>query len=69
MELDKFKENGVKFDYIFGDLTDVPLSAERQSKEWQFLQSVLDKSLELLKPFGRFLTHVTQMKLTIFSNT
>jgi len=59
VELDKFTADGSKFDYIFGDLTDVPLSLEpqKQNKEWQFLQSVLEKSIHLLKPDGQFLTH------------
>ena len=58
--MDKFVEDGTKFDFIFGDLTDVPLSLtpQKQNKEWQFLQSVLGKSLGLLKPNGKFLTHV-----------
>jgi len=59
LEMDKFVEDGTKFDFIFGDLTDVPLSLtpQKQNKEWQFLQSVLGKSLGLLKPNGKFLTH------------
>ena len=60
VEMDKFIQDGTKFDFIFGDLTDVPLSLtpQKQNKEWQFLQSVLEKSLGLLKPNGKFLTHV-----------
>lgn len=60
VEMDKFIEDGTKFDFIFGDLTDVPLSLtpQKQNKEWQFLQSALEKSLGLLKPNGKFLTHV-----------
>lgn len=48
----------MKFDFVFSDLTDIPLSTEPQNKEWQFLLSVMEKSLSLLKPKGHFLTHV-----------
>nr|CAG4634842.1 EOG090X07PL [Alona affinis] len=58
LELDKLKASGAQFDYVFSDLTDIPLSTSvRQEKEWQFLRSVMEKSLELLNKDGRFLTH------------
>lgn len=51
-------ERGDGFDYVFSDLTDIPLSSsETQSAEWQFLSNVLTKSLRLLRRGGRFLTH------------
>nr|CAG4649410.1 EOG090X07PL [Scapholeberis mucronata] len=56
-ELDKLLTQSVKFDYVFSDLTDIPVSTEPQNKEWQFLLSVMEKSLCLLKPDGKFLTH------------
>ena len=58
VELDKFIANGDQFDFIFGDLTEVPLAGEPQDKEWQFFETILDKSLRVLKPNGCFLTHV-----------
>nr|CAG4647977.1 EOG090X07PL [Moina brachiata] len=57
VELDKFKEQNTRFDFVFSDLTDIPLSAVPQNKEWQFLTTVLEKSLGLLKETGTFLTH------------
>ena len=57
MELDRYAETGKKFDYIFGDLTDIPLSSDTQNKEWQFLTNVISKSFKVLRPSGRFLTH------------
>nr|CAG4644863.1 EOG090X07PL [Leptodora kindtii] len=57
VELDSFAERGDKFDFVFADLTDIPLSIEPQNKEWQFLQQVLEKSLSLLEVDGTFLTH------------
>ena len=60
IELDKLLNDpeGPRFDYVFSDLTDIPLSTVREEKEWEFLRSVLDKSLKLLKKDGQFLTHV-----------
>lgn len=56
--MDKLKNQNVQFDFVFSDLTDIPLSATPQNKEWQFLCNVMEKSLALLKPNGQFLTHV-----------
>nr|CAG4646329.1 EOG090X07PL [Macrothrix elegans] len=56
-EIDKFTAEGAKFDFVFSDLTDIPLSSVRQEKEWQFLWNILEKSLGLLKDKGQFLTH------------
>ena len=60
IELDKLLNDpeGPRFDFVFSDLTDIPLSTVREEKEWEFLRSVLDKSLKLLKNDGQFLTHV-----------
>lgn len=57
-ELDKLKSENVQFDFVFSDLTDIPLSIKPQNKEWQFLLDVMEKSLSVLKPNGQFLTHV-----------
>ena len=57
-ELDKLKNENVQFDFVFSDLTDIPLSIKPQNKEWQFLLDVMEKSLSVLKPNGQFLTHV-----------
>ncbi|XP_046638240.1 spermine synthase-like isoform X1 [Daphnia pulicaria] len=56
-ELDKLKSENVQFDFVFSDLTDIPLSIKPQNKEWQFLLDVMEKSLSVLKPNGQFLTH------------
>lgn len=56
-ELDKLKSQSVLFDFVFSDLTDIPLSIKPQNKEWQFLLDVMEKSLSVLKPDGQFLTH------------
>ncbi len=50
---------GKKFDYIFGDLTDTPVSTKpRDSDVWKFLATILELGMSLLKPnTGRYLTH------------
>nr|CAG4643274.1 EOG090X07PL [Ilyocryptus agilis] len=58
VELDKLKENGARFDFVFSDLTDIPLSTVMpQSKEWQFLLDIVEKSFMVLGENGIFLTH------------
>ena len=57
MELDRFVAAGEKFDYIFGDLTDIPLSNDTEKEEWQLLTNAISKSFKVLRPSGRFLTH------------
>nr|CAG4636840.1 EOG090X02H9 [Ceriodaphnia reticulata] len=49
-ELDKLKSENVQFDFVFSDLTDIPLSTTPQNKEWQFL---LDKLATTLRFFDR----------------
>lgn len=57
--LAKFTEQGHKVDYIFGDLTDIPISTSLQGDEWDFVRSILNTSLSLLKPSGKYMTHVS----------
>ena len=56
----------MQFDFVFSDLTDIPLSPVPQNKEWQFLRSVLEKSLSLLNKNGKFLTHVIYFLFLFF---
>ena len=48
-----------KFDYIFGDLTDTPVSTTpRDNSIWEFLKMILEMGVALIKPnTGRYLTH------------
>ncbi|TRY68607.1 hypothetical protein TCAL_04573 [Tigriopus californicus] len=48
-----------KFDFIFGDLTDTPVSTTpRDESVWAFLKMILDMGVNLLKPnTGKYLTH------------
>jgi len=50
---------GKKFDYIFGDLTDTPISNKKPHEDqWIFLGTVLELGMSILKPLtGKYLTH------------
>lgn len=57
--LDQFIKEGRKFDYIFGDLTDIPISDTPTTELWNFIKKILDVSFKVLKPDGKFMTHVS----------
>ncbi|KAF5284245.1 hypothetical protein FQR65_LT00245 [Abscondita terminalis] len=56
--LNAFHQEGRKFDYIFGDLTDVPITDKCET--WNFVKSYLELSFKILKPTGKFMTHVSR---------
>lgn len=64
--IDQYIHQNRKFDYIFGDLTDVPFSEERTGSNWNFITAILQKSLKIMKPTGKFLTQVRKSFLTVF---
>lgn len=53
----KFIEDGRKFDYVFGDLTDIPISGAPIGECWDFIRTILEHSFKILKPDGKYLTH------------
>lgn len=55
--LNKFIKEGRKFDYVFGDLTDIPISDTPTGEIWDFIRVILESSFKVLKPKGRFMTH------------
>lgn len=55
--LNNYIKDGRKFDYVFGDLTDVPISPTPQGEIWDFIRLILDDSLKVLKPGGKYMTH------------
>lgn len=55
--LDKFVKDGRQFDYVFGDLTDIPISDTPTGEIWNFIRAILDRSFKILKPTGKYLTH------------
>jgi spermine synthase len=55
--LKKYIKDGKKFDYVFGDLTDIPISESPTGEIWDFIRLILESSFKILKPSGKFLTH------------
>ncbi|XP_059619184.1 spermine synthase isoform X1 [Phlebotomus argentipes] len=55
--LQKYIKEGRKFDYVFGDLTDVPISPTPTGELWDFIRTFLEASFKVLKPSGKFMTH------------
>lgn len=55
--LDKYVKEGKKFDYVFGDLTDIPISDTPTGEIWNFFRAILEQSFKILKPNGKYLTH------------
>ncbi|KAG5678229.1 hypothetical protein PVAND_007921 [Polypedilum vanderplanki] len=55
--IDKYIKDGKKFDYVFGDLTDIPISDTPTGEIWDFIRTILEKSFAVLKPDGKFMTH------------
>lgn len=56
--LQKYIKEGRKFDYVFGDLTDVPISPTPTGELWDFIRTFLEASFKVLRPNGKFMTHV-----------
>lgn len=56
--LDKYFKEGRQFDYVFGDLTDIPISETPTGETWDFIRLILEKSFKILKPDGIYLQHV-----------
>lgn len=58
VSLDQYIKDDRKFDYVFGDLTDIPISDTPTGEIWDFIRSILEKSFKILKPDGVYLQHV-----------
>ena len=62
----QYIEQNKSFDYVFNDLTDIPISTkdskdlfvENSSELWTFVKEILELSLKLLRPDGKYLNHV-----------
>lgn len=64
--LEEYVKQNKKFDYIFNDLTDLPvlsesndLSALENVSIWNFIKKVLNLSLPSLAPGGKYINHVS----------
>ncbi|XP_058826573.1 spermine synthase isoform X1 [Topomyia yanbarensis] len=55
--LNKYIKEGRKFDYVFGDLTDIPISDTPTGEIWEFILTILESSFKVLKSDGKFMTH------------
>lgn len=55
--MEKFVKENKKFDYVIGDLTDIPITPTPQGEFWDFIRKILDLAFRILAPTGRFLTH------------
>ncbi|CAF4904522.1 unnamed protein product [Pieris macdunnoughi] len=53
----KFIMENKKVDYIFGDLTDIPISDAPCGELWEFMINILNSAFKILKPTGKFMTH------------
>lgn len=63
----KITDEGRKVDYVFGDLTEIPISTKPLGDDWDFLKLILKSSMEILKNKGKFMTHVNfYCKLNFF---
>jgi spermine synthase len=50
--LEKYIKEGKKFDYVFGDLTDIPISDTPTGEIWDFIRLILEASFKILKADG-----------------
>lgn len=55
--LNEMIAKGTKVDYVFGDLTDIPVSPNPEGEVWDFIRLILNTSFQVLKPDGKFMTH------------
>ncbi|KAG1940650.1 spermine synthase [Pimephales promelas] len=63
--LKKFAEQGRTFDYVINDLTAVPIStAPEEDSTWEFLRLILDLSIRVLRPSGKYFTQGNCANLT-----
>ncbi|XP_031769364.1 spermine synthase [Galleria mellonella] len=57
LTVNKFIKDNKKVDYIFGDLTDIPISESACGELWEFMITILQAAFKILKPNGKFMTH------------
>ncbi|CAG2101110.1 unnamed protein product [Medioppia subpectinata] len=63
--MEQYIREGRSFDYVFNDLTDIPISAadnkdaglDGDEDLWTFFKRILDLALQLVKPDGTYLNH------------
>ncbi|KAI3373627.1 hypothetical protein L3Q82_022221, partial [Scortum barcoo] len=63
--LKKYVQEGKMFDYVINDLTAIPISTEpEEDSTWEFLRLILDLSIKVLHPSGKYLTQGNSVNLT-----
>ncbi|XP_043928222.1 spermine synthase [Protopterus annectens] len=63
--LKRYAEEGRTFDYVINDLTAVPISTSpEEDSTWDFLRLILDLSMKVLKPAGKYFTQGNCVNLT-----
>lgn len=69
VSLEKYVKDGTKFDYVFADLTDIPISDTPTGELWNFITTILEQSFRILKPNGFYLTHVSLLFYDLHSRS
>nr|CAA08901.1 spermine synthase [Tetraodon fluviatilis] len=62
--LKKYAQEGRTFDYVINDLTAVPISTEPEDSMWEFLRLILDLSIMVLHPSGKYFTQGNGVNMT-----
>jgi len=58
--LEDSRRQGRQFDFIFGDLTDIPIDTDHNfDSSWEFLRRILNLSFSCLRPGAKYMTHLT----------
>ncbi len=69
----KCKEEEKFYDFVFGDLTDIPISTSPQAEIWDFFRTTLQLSFAILRENGTYFTHANGItageNLKMFSQT
>jgi spermine synthase len=45
------------FDYVFADLTDIPISTAPEGELWDFIRKILNASFNIIRKTGKYMTH------------
>ncbi|KAM9333721.1 spermine synthase isoform 2-T2 [Pholidichthys leucotaenia] len=63
--LKKYAQEGRTFDYVINDLTAIPISTTPEEEPtWDFLRLILDLSIKVLHPTGKYFTQGNSANLT-----
>lgn len=69
--MNRYIEEGKQFDYVFNDLTDIPISKDSKLEPtvelWEFVLKILKLGLPLVKADGKYLNHVSCIFISIVS--